>query len=163
MLPGCSLQLVEQKYNRLWTQFSFPFHSPTSLSAWVMTRFWCFFEAAGALEKSNIDRDNLNLCNWAELTEVLCMTCRKKNNTENQEKRDEKTGKGELMCHSLFREETSMQPVTWGKPKLCIYVSPGGLSRWWICWLMLLMKPEAIKEFEEIRGITKSVTEVMCN
>lgn len=24
-------------------------------------------------------------------------------------------------------------------------------------------KPEAIEEFEEIRGITKSVTEVMCN
>lgn len=27
----------------------------------------------------------------------------------------------------------------------------------------ILPKLEAIKEFEEIRGITKSVTEVMCN
>lgn len=54
------------------------------------------------------------------------MTCRK--NTENQEKRDEKKGKGELKCHSLFEKETSMQQVTWGKAKLCVYVSPGGLS-----------------------------------
>ncbi len=44
------------------------------------------------------------------------------------ENRDEKRGKGELMCHSLFEEETSMQPVTSGEAKLCIYVSPSGLS-----------------------------------
>lgn len=36
--------------------------------------------------------------------------------------------KGELMCHRLFEEETSMQPVTRGEAKLCVYVSPGGLS-----------------------------------
>lgn len=55
------------------------------------------------------------------------MTCRQ--NTANQEEREDGGGKGELTCHSLFEEETSMQPVTWGKPKLCIYVSPGGLNR----------------------------------
>lgn len=54
------------------------------------------------------------------------MTCTK--NTENQEKREGRRGKGELMCHSLFEKETGIQPVTWGAAKLCVYVSPGGLS-----------------------------------
>lgn len=40
------------------------------------------------------------------------MTRRKKENTENQEKRDEKRSKGELMCRSPFEEETSVQPAT---------------------------------------------------
>lgn len=42
------------------------------------------------------------------------MTCRKKKDTENRGRRDEERGKGELMCHGLFEEETSMQPVTLG-------------------------------------------------
>lgn len=54
--------------------------------------------------------------------------CDMQKNTPNQEKRDEERGKGELMCHSLFEEETSMQQVTRGEAKLCVYVSPSGLS-----------------------------------
>lgn len=34
-----------------------------------------------------------------------------KENIEDREKRDERRGKGELTCHSLSEEETSMQPV----------------------------------------------------
>ena len=36
---------------------------------------------------------------------------RRKKNTENRAKRDEKRSKGELLCRCLFEEETSMQPA----------------------------------------------------